>query len=291
MTPAQPRMVRNDGQAMDLAFSDADLRFVAEIVHRASGIVIRETKSAMTRGRLVRRIKALGLGSIKDYMDLLRSPQLESELPDLLNAVTTNHTSFFRERHHFDQLANETLPHLLARNPKRLRIWSAASSSGEEPYSIAAILAQSLKGFSGCDARILATDIDSEMVSAAEAGEYSQDVLGRAPADLRPLLGCTPSTRPGHHVVSPALRRLVTCRTLNLLDPWPFRGPFDVIFCRNVMIYFDGPTKRTLVDRFADMLSDGGTLFIGHSESLGPNHPRLRLSGRTSYTQSRRHHD
>lgn len=267
----------------DLHLSDDDLRFLAKIVHQAAGIVIRDNKSAMTRGRLVRRVKALGLNSLADYMALLRGPALEREMPELLNAVTTNHTSFFRERHHFDQLANETLPALLARNPSRLRIWSAACSSGEEPYSIAAILHRALRAHPSCDARILATDLDTEIVAKADAAEYADDVIERAPADLRPLLGLEPSARSGHQVISPALRKLVTCRQLNLLEPWPFQGPFDVIFCRNVMIYFDPPTKRALVDRFADMLARHGTLFIGHSESLGPSHARLRIVGRTAY--------
>lgn len=269
-------------QTADLSLSDDDLRFLARIVHEKSGIVIRDNKSAMTRGRLVRRVKALGLTSIADYISLLRGPAQEREMPELLNAVTTNHTSFFRERHHFDQLAEEVLPALLAKNPNRLRIWSSASSSGEEPYSIAAILHRALRSFPSCDARILATDLDTEIVARAQAAEYANDVIERAPSDLAPLLGATPS-REGHQVISPALRKLVTCRQLNLLDPWPFKGPFDVIFCRNVMIYFDQPTKRDLVNRFADMLSPNGTLFIGHSESLGPNHARLRITGRTAY--------
>ena len=182
----------------DLHLSDDDLRFLAKIVHQASGIVIRDNKSAMTRGRLVRRVKALGLNSLADYMALLRGPALEREMPELLNAVTTNHTSFFRERHHFDQLANETLPALLARNPSRLRIWSAACSSGEEPYSIAAILHRALRAYPSCDARILATDLDTEIVAKADAAEYADDVIERAPADLRPLLGLEPSARSGH---------------------------------------------------------------------------------------------
>jgi len=268
--------------AMDLELDEADLRFLAQLVYDRSGIVIRDNKSAMTRGRLIRRVKALGLGSLAEYFALLRSPAREQEIPELLNAVTTNHTSFFRERHHFDQLAAQVLPSVFSRNPTRLRIWSAACSSGEEPYSIAAVLNRALKGRQACDARILATDLDTEILARAEAGEYADEVIERAPADLVPLLGCTPS-RPGHQRVGSELRRLVTCRPLNLLEPWPFSGPFDAIFCRNVMIYFDQPTKLRLIDRFADMLAPEGTLFIGHSESLGPNHRRLQLTGRTAY--------
>ncbi len=267
----------------DLALSDADLRFVAGIVHAKSGIVIRDNKSAMARGRLGRRIKALGLGSIQDYLALLKSPALDRELPELINALTTNHTAFFRERHHFDHLAADVLPRLMGSGARRIRIWSAACSSGEEAYSAAALLAKALKGASH-DARILATDLDTDIVARATAGEYADETIARAPADLAPLLRATPS-RPGHQVVGEELRRLVTCRTLNLLEEWPFRGPFDAIFCRNVMIYFDQPTKRTLIDRLARMLTPGGTLFIGHSESLGPHHPMLKPTGRTTYTR------
>jgi chemotaxis protein methyltransferase CheR len=274
----------------DLALRDDELRFIAQIVHDKSGIVIRDNKSAMTRGRLMRRVKALGLGSISDYIALLRSPARDRERPELLNALTTNHTSFFRERHHFDQLANEVLPAILARRPARLRVWSSACSSGEEPYSIAAILHRALRGHTGCDARILATDLDTEILERARAAEYAEEVISRAPSDLVPLLGCTPSARPGNLVIGEPLRRLVTCRQLNLLEPWPFNGPFDVIFCRNVMIYFDTPTKMALIDRFAGMLAPHGTLFIGHSESLGPNHSRLKLVGRTAYSLIGRAH-
>ncbi len=268
-------------------FRSEDLRFLADLVYERSGIVIRENKLAMTRGRLLRRVKTLGLGSIAEYIALLRSPARDREMPDLLNAVTTNHTSFFRERHHFDQLAAEVLPALLARNSHRLRIWSAACSSGEEAYSIAAVLRRALRDAPGCDARILATDLDTEILKVAEAGTYAADVVGRAPPDLAPLLGMTPATVAGQVRVDPAFARLVTFRQLNLLETWPFNGPFDVIFCRNVMIYFDQPTKLALVDRFADMLAHDGTLFIGHSESLGPGHGRLKLKGRTSYGHKR----
>ncbi|MCO4055751.1 MAG: chemotaxis protein CheR [Bosea sp.] len=275
---------------VDLTLRQDELRLIAQIVHEKSGIVIRDNKSAMTRGRLMRRVKALGLSSISDYIALLRTPERDRELPGLLNALTTNHTSFFRERHHFDQLASEVLPTILARKPARLRIWSSACSSGEEPYSIAAILHRALRGHTGCDARILATDLDTEILERARAAEYAEEAVSRAPPDLAPLLGCAPSSRAGHLTVGEPLRRLVTCRQLNLLEPWPFNGPFDVIFCRNVMIYFDTPTKMALIDRFAGMLAPHGTLFIGHSESLGPNYNQLKLVGRTAYSLIGRSH-
>jgi chemotaxis protein methyltransferase CheR len=280
----------SDAAPGELGLRDDELRFIAQLVHEKSGIVIRDNKSAMTRGRLMRRVKSLGLGSISDYIALLRTPARDRELPELLNALTTNHTSFFRERHHFDQLASEVLPAILARKPARLRIWSSACSSGEEAYSIAAILHRALRGNTGCDARILATDLDTDILERARAAEYADEVISRAPADLIPLLGCTPSARAGHQIIGEPLRRLVTCRQLNLLEPWPCNGPFDVIFCRNVMIYFDAPTKMALIDRFAGMLAPHGTLFIGHSESLGPNHSRLQLVGRTAYSLIGRKH-
>jgi chemotaxis protein methyltransferase CheR len=266
----------------DAACTDAELRFIAEVVRAHSGIVIRENKSAMLRGRLLRRMAALGLATLRDYAALLKSPHMARELPALLNAVTTNHTAFFRERHHFDQLA-EALPAMLAGPSRRLRLWSAACSSGEEAYSMAGVLVRAMGTQRSHDARILATDIDTDILRRAAAAEYTTDVLARAPADLRPLLQERPGSRAGHSLMGQALLERLRFEPLNLLEPWPFSGRFDVIFCRNVMIYFDQPTKHRLVTRFVEALQPGGLLFIGHSESLGSNYPELQLVGRTAY--------
>lgn len=273
-------------QTFDLAISREDLRFIAEIVHRHAGIVIREHKEAMARGRLARRVKALGLPSVAAYCALLRGPEGEGELNELINAVTTNHTSFFRERHHFDHLRQIVLPELaaVAQHPAgRVRIWSAASSSGEEPYSIAAVVHEACRGTIKGDLRILATDIDSDILRRAREGRYAADTVERMPADLRPLLKLEPCGPDGEQRVPEALRRLVTFKRLNLIEPWPVSGPFDIIFCRNVLIYFDQATTSDIIGRFVDVLRPGGWLYLGHSESRPHLHPALQVIGRTIY--------
>ncbi len=271
--------------SLDLSLGQEDLRFIARILHEKTGIVIREHKQAMARGRLARRVKALGLGSIQDYCAHLKSPRGKDELPELINALTTNHTAFFRERHHFDYMAKELLPEFHARGGDgrgRLRIWCTASSTGEEPYSIAAMLAAD-PAIKGTDARILATDIDSEVIARATAGVYQKEVIDRSPADLKALLKLEPGPTPNEQRIAQPLRQFLTFRQLNLIEPWPMRGPLDVIFCRNVFIYFDAETKAALIDRYVELLRPGGWLFLGHSESLPRAHPQLRLIGRTIY--------
>jgi chemotaxis protein methyltransferase CheR len=270
-----------DPAGFDLNLTAEDLAFVAEVAYREAGIVIRPHKQAMARGRLARRARSLGVHSIADYCDLLRGPQAKSEIPFLINALTTNHTSFFRERHHFDHLRTEVLPPLLDSGARRIRIWSSASSTGEEPYCIAAIVNHAVPNRPGLDLKILATDLDTDVLARAEAGRYPQDSLQRMPADLGPLLRA--ETGAGELRMPQQLKRWLTFRQLNLIEPWPFSGQFDVIFCRNVLIYFDAPTKADVVDRMTEVLKPGGWLYLGHSESLSQPHPALELAGRTTY--------
>jgi chemotaxis protein methyltransferase CheR len=268
----------------DFAISSRDFELIASIAKAQAGIVIREHKSAMIRGRLMRRLRALQLRTVAEYCELLRGPNAERELPQLLNVLTTNHTAFFRERHHFDHLKAEALPETVERAQRgggRIRIWCAASSTGEEPYSIAGTV-NSVTGTRGLDTRILATDIDTDVLARAEKAEYPRDVVDRAPADLRPLLQAE-NAGPDLVRMGPALRKLLSFKQLNLVTPWPMKGPFDAVFCRNVMIYFDGPTKKSIIDRSVDMLRPGGWLYLGHSESLSPPHPAFDLIGRTIY--------
>jgi chemotaxis protein methyltransferase CheR len=269
----------------DYALSDRDFELIAGIARDQAGIVIRAHKSAMIRGRLMRRLRALQLRSVAEYCELLRSPEGGRELPSLLNVLTTNHTAFFRERHHLDHLRTDALPETYSRALKhnsRVRIWSSASSTGEEPYSIAAMVHASQPS-KGLDLRILATDIDTDVLDRAERAEYSREVVDRAPTDLKPLLQIEPTGSSDMVRVGAALRRYLTFRQLNLVQEWPMRGPFDIMFCRNVMIYFDAPTKKSIVDRAVDLLRPGGWLYLGHSESLSPPHPAFELIGRTIY--------
>src|SRR6478735_3606631 len=266
-----------------------DMGFISKLVYEHAGIVIREHKEAMTRGRLARRVKALGMGSVAEYCAFLKTPQAAGEIPELINAVTTNHTAFFRERHHFDHLRRDVLPRLVQERGGRrgrIRIWSSACSSGEEPYSIAAVSRDVIGSRSDLDFRILATDIDTDILNRAEAGIYPAELFERLPADVRPLLRLEGGVGRGDARISEDLRRLVAYKRLNLIEKWPMSGPFDIIFCRNVFIYFDTQTKASILDRFVALLSPGGFLYLGHSESLPSPHKHLRLIGRTIYERT-----
>jgi chemotaxis protein methyltransferase CheR len=206
---------------------------------------------------------------------------------ELVNAITTNLTSFFRESHHFDALERDAIPEMTSvpQRSRRLRIWSAGCSSGEEPYSIAMSLRRSLPRIDEWDVRVLATDIDTNMIATCRAGRYEAAKAASIPADLARKF-----VRPaadGLVEMDEKLKQMIRFNTLNLLANWPMLGPFDVIFCRNVVIYFDKDTQRTLFDRFAEMLRPKGWLFIGHSESLFRVSDRFRHQGRTVYRKVR----
>lgn len=267
-----------------LVITDEDFARIVALVYDASGIKLGENKRDLVYGRLRRRLRVLGLGSFAAYCDLLDGPDGAAERTHLVNAITTNLTGFFREAHHFEYLSSELLPGL-PRSGRRLRIWSAGCSSGEEPYSIAMTMVSAMPDLAEWDARVLATDIDTEMVAHGSAGIYAAERVAAIPEAIRRA-----------HVeridadsvsMAPHLRSLIAFRSLNLLGPWPMRGPFDIIFCRNVVIYFDKPTQRALFDRFANMLSPGGHLFIGHSESLFRVSDRFQHLGRTIYRKLR----
>lgn len=269
----------------DLELTKSDFRLVAELVYKAAGIVVRDHKEAMVRGRLMRRCRELGLASIAEYCAVLRTPAIERELPGLLNALTTNHTAFYREAHHFEHLASAALPALMPDGPERVgrfRIWCAAASSGEEPYTIAATVNAFLRGVSVRDLRILATDIDTEVLDRGERGIYAVQSIESLDPPLKSALMLEPSG-PGQVRVGERLRRMIAFKRLNIIEPWPMSGPFEVIFCRNMLIYFDQPTKASIITKFIAMLRPGGYLYLGHSEALPQSFPELVPCGRTIY--------
>jgi chemotaxis protein methyltransferase CheR len=240
------------------------------------------------QGRLFRRLRALGLQQFSSYCELLRrDPQ--SELGELASVISTNVTAFFREVHHYDLLVAELLPRWLEdkrRSGERLRIWSAGCSTGEEPYALAMVLAEAIEqhGASGVDAKILATDLSPQALETARRGVYPLDRLGGiSDAHRRRWMLRGSGEYEGLASVHPKLRELVTIQPLNLLHEWPMKGPFDAIFCRNVVIYFDQPTKQRLFRRYAELLPAGGYLFLGHSESLHGISEDFELIGRTVY--------
>ena len=262
-----------------------DFRSLVSRVRELTGIVLGDSKRDLVYGRLGRRLRLRGCASFADYIALLDGPDGEDEKVDLVNAITTNLTSFFREPHHFEALAKTVLPGLTAAPSRRLRIWSAACSSGEEPYSIGMVLQKTIADLHRWDARILATDIDTEMIATSRVGVYE---LAKTIAIPRELARGQMSKVDANTVeMSPRLKELIRFQPLNLLGPWPFGGLFDVIFCRNVVIYFDKETQRRLFDRFADSLVPGGWLFVGHSESLFRVSDRFEHLGRTIYRKIR----
>jgi chemotaxis protein methyltransferase CheR len=270
---------------VDAQITPQEFEFVRTVVEKNAGIVLSSNKMQLVQGRLVRRARELGLSSIGEYCDIIRNGGPE-ELVGLINAITTNVTSFFRESHHFDALTSVMLPEAIGRNERsrRLRIWSAGCSSGEEPYSIAMASAEALNNTRGWDFKILATDIDSEILHIAEQGYYtSERMTGISDERRRRWFVRDDTNEEGDLQVIAELKSLITFRPLNLMNNWPMRGPFDVIFCRNVMIYFDQPTRDRLLMRYAGLLADGGYLCLGHSESIHSQHSHFKLVGRTIY--------
>lgn len=271
-----------------VVMTDSDFAAFAEMIHARTGIVITEAKRSMLVSRLSRRLRALGLDDFASYRKLLATREGEEERRAFVSAITTNVTSFFREPGHFRAMA-AMVPDLAARAAagERIRIWSAGCSSGEEPYSIAMTLREHWPGLDRADLRILATDIDPGMVAAARRGIYTAQQIGDDPP---PLLRQNLSREPGgDFAVDPALKRNLRVEELNLLGPWPFNGMFDIIFCRNVVIYFDAPTRMSLWRRFAERLRPGGTLFIGHSERVDADlETLLEPSGVTQYRRTAR---
>ena len=277
---------RDEGGPTEFVLSDADFRRICALVREQSGIALTDAKRQMVYGRLVRRLRALKLPGFAEYVQLLERGE-QRELEEFTNAITTNLTSFFRENHHFEYLANELLPAIAerVRASGRLRIWSSACSTGEEPYSIAVVLRERRELLGNIDARILATDLDSNVLAAASAGIYPVDrVQQLSAARLAEFFRRGTGAQEGTVQVVPALRQLIAFKQLNLIqEEWPMRGPFDAIFCRNVVIYFDLETKRALFERMARLQPPGGILFLGHSENLYRISDAYDLIGRTIY--------
>ena len=266
---------------------DGDFQFLRAFVYEHCGIALSEQKRQLVQGRLVRRLRALGMKHFGAYCELLRTDP-DSELGELASAISTNVTAFFREVHHFEALADEMLPRWLdtrRREGDRLRIWSAGCSSGEEPYSLAMVLAEALDRCGRkVDAKILATDLSPAALATARKGVYRIDrIEGVSEERRRRWFLRGEGEYAGLACVHPRLRELTTILPLNLLHEWPMQGPFDAIFCRNVVIYFDQPTKQKLFSRFAQLLSAGGPLFLGHSESMHGLSDDFELIGRTIY--------
>jgi chemotaxis protein methyltransferase CheR len=263
----------------------SDFRHIAGIMREDAGIALPEEKATLVYSRLVKRIRMLGLDSFEEYCALVTDRDA-SERREMLAALTTNVTRFFREPHHFEHLKTKVLPPLLelARRGGRVRLWSAACSSGQEPYSIGLTLLSLMPDAAQYDIRVLATDIDPNMIAQGRAGLYGKAAFEGISPDMRRWFVAIEQGRDSKWRAGPELRALVAFRELNLIGKWPMKRQFHAIFCRNAVIYFDEETQAMVWGRFAPMLETEGTLYIGHSERIsGPVAGRLQPDGITTY--------
>jgi len=263
----------------EFSFGSADFERVRELIYRRAGINLQAGKQAMVYSRLSRRLRETGHPGFTDYLQWLeRGTAGEAEWQEFVNCLTTNLTSFFREEHHFPLLAEA----LQQRRGSPVRMWCSAASTGEEPYSLAMTAVEALG--SGADVRILATDIDTNVLATASRGVYDADARGLTPPKLKAHFLRGTGANAGSIRVKPELARLIDFRPLNLMSsPWSLGEPFDIVFCRNVMIYFDAPTQRRVLDAIHRTMKPGGLLFVGHSENFSDARELFRLRGKTVY--------
>lgn len=257
--------------------TQADFDFIQSLAYEETGIVLPARKKHMVYSRLSRRLRQLGLKNFSQYC--LRVQNEPSELVSFVNALTTNLTAFFREEHHFEYLNDEISPRWKKRRNKRIRVWSSACSTGEEPYSIAMTLAEHFSG-AEWDLKILATDLDTNVLSKASKGLYAEESTTGLPPQYRSKY--IQSNQAGIQIKQ-SIQKMIHFKQLNLLQNWPMTGPFDLIFCRNVLIYFDNETKAKIIAKFRKLLAPDGLLFIGHSETLTNISDEFDLIGQTMY--------
>jgi chemotaxis protein methyltransferase CheR len=265
----------------EFELSDHDFQRIRRLVRERLGIALAESKRELVYGRLSRRLRALKLRDFGGYLQRIESGDAD-ELQHFCNAITTHLTSFFRESHHFEFLAQQLLPALgrSNRDTRRIRVWSAGCSTGEEAYSIAMVLLESMPQLRDWDVRILATDIDTNVLSQARSGLYGGERLEKVGGE-RVLRWFDRAPDAQQYTVRDEVKRLISFKTLNLMDDWPMKGPIDVIFCRNVVIYFDREIQRGIIGRMAALQRPDDHLILGHSESLLQVSSQYRLVGDT----------
>jgi chemotaxis protein methyltransferase CheR len=277
---------KSEPNAREFQMSKQNFTVIIEEIYKYSGIVLKDIKEDMVYNRISRRVRKTGSHGFDDYLAM--ALQQESvEFTHFVNAITTNFTSFFREFHHFDFIKNTAIPEWKSNlHRKKLRIWSAGSSTGEEAYSIAMTLNDQIPN--AWDTKILATDLDTNVVAQGESGIYSPDRVGDLSSTLvSQYFDKIGSGEKERVQVKKSLRDMTFFKPLNLLQDWPMSGQFEMIFCRNVVIYFDKPTQKLLFNRFADLLSPGGYLIIGHAESMYNLSDRFTSIGNTVYRKTK----
>ncbi|WP_228893364.1 CheR family methyltransferase [Pseudoduganella aquatica] len=276
-------MPQSKDTVKEFDFNSKDFERVRGLIYKRAGISLADSKQEMVYSRLARRLRATGISSFMKYLDDLEAGRLGDEWESFTNALTTNLTSFFREAHHFPLLAEHV------KNKRDLTIWCSAASTGEEPYSIAMTLCEAFNTLTP-PATIIATDIDTNVLAAGANGVYTMDRLDKmSPERQRRFFLKGKGDKEGMVRVRPELRNMITFKQLNLLgDQWPVTGPFDVIFCRNVMIYFDKATQRKILSRFVPLMKPDALLFAGHSENFLYVSDSLKLRGKTVYELDKR---
>jgi chemotaxis protein methyltransferase CheR len=277
--PAAAEIAGGDVQEREFSWTQADFARVQSLIYQRAGISLHDGKHAMVYSRLSRRLRETGHHSFRDYLGWLESHD-GPEWQEFVNALTTNLTSFFREQHHFEILA-EYLKSRPAGTP--WRVWCNAASTGEEPYSIVMTALDALGP--QANFKLWASDIDSKVLATAARGVYrSESTKGLDMARLQRFFMRGKGNNEGLLRVKPELQRLIEFLSVNLIrDDWPFREPFDIVFCRNVMIYFDAPTQRSVLERIHRVMKPGGQLFVGHSENFNESRDLFVLRGKTVY--------
>src|SRR5579859_2889220 len=288
LIPNQLRDALNAPRAREFDFGNEDFEALRKLVKELTGINLSDQKRELVYGRLARRLRVLHLRSFAEYRNLLAGDG-GKEIGEFCNAITTNLTSFFRESHHFDYLRDHVLAPLQASRSasRRVRIWSSACSTGEEPYSLAMTVLEAIPDLRGWDVKILATDLDSDVLGKAQRGIYGADrVRNMSPQRLQNFFTEQRGRDGPCYEVIPELKSLITFKQLNLMHALPMKGPMDAIFCRNVVIYFDKDTQRELFARIAQLQRPGDLLFLGHSESLFKVSESYTPIGKTVYRRS-----
>ncbi|NIA54106.1 chemotaxis protein CheR [Massilia sp. TW-1] len=282
--PNTTKQVTKHETGKEFDFTRADFERVRGLIYERAGISLADSKQEMVYSRLARRLRANGIASFASYLDALEAGRMPAEWESFTNALTTNLTSFFREAHHFPLLAEHALKERAAHGGAPLTIWCSASSTGEEPYSIAMTVCEAFDTLTP-PVQIIATDIDTNVLATASAGVYPIERVDKMEqARLRRFFLKGKGAQEGLVRVRPELRQLIAFRQLNLLaDGWDVKGPFDAIFCRNVMIYFDKTTQRKILARFVPLMKPDALLFAGHSENFLYVSDALRLRGKTVY--------
>ncbi len=270
--------------------SDAEFRRFSEFIHKRVGINLQPAKKTMLISRLLKRLRSLKIQSFSDYYDYLMSPKgQKNEVIHMIDVVSTNKTDFFRESAHFDFLTNKALPEIVLEekkwNMRKINVWSAGCSSGEEAYTLAVVIADFLESYPKTTFSIFATDISQQMLITAEQAVYAQDTVKHIPLRyVHKYFLRGERSQTGFYRIVPKLRSCVQVRYFNLMESFsPIRTKMDFIFCRNVMIYFNRDTRETLVNKFYNQLNNGGCLFIGNSETLNGLDTKFRQTGPTIY--------